>query len=147
MKNLFLMMTFPLFFIACSATQPNLQYDRYETPSDLFRELGLMYRKGSYYEYRGKNLRRHNHHFEGYCKAKNGSWSVRETTLVTPRPPGFWSVSHKNDYTKVSIGRCVVSEKSLFEFKDFWNGREGIAIDGIAKKEYEAKLKEKGQSW
>lgn len=150
MNNLFLMMTFPLFFIACSATQPNIAYDHYKAPSDLFRELGFEYRKGSFYEYNGVNFRKHERHFKAYCNAKDGIWSAEEKTIVTPRKieSGFLKHNLKNDVSRIWVGNCVVSDESFFKIQDyvFVKGK-AVAIDGIAKKEYEAKLKEKGQSW
>lgn len=139
-----------LLLMGCSASKgPNLNYDRYKTPSDLFRELGLKYKKDSYYEYIGHNLREHHDHFNAYCKLKNGIWTIKDKTVVNPRllVTGFYSQNQKNDYTKVTLGECTVSDESFFEFNDFWNGKESVAIDSIAKKEYEMKLKEKGQVW
>lgn len=136
--------------MGCSASkEPNLHYDRYKTPSDLFRELGLKYNKDSHYEYIGHNLREHHDHFNAYCKLNSGVWTLEDKTVVHPRlgGTGFYSLNAKNDYLKVSFGQCTVEGELFFDYKETWGDSKSYVIDRIAEKEYFQKIKDRRQPW
>lgn len=149
-KTLFIMAG-TLLLMGCSASKgPNLHYDRYKTPSDLFRELGLMRSASGGGEYVGKNIRAFDDDFKGFCASQNGVWSSSEKVVAVPIMwySGFLRPgASKNSTVKVSFGKCTVEGEPYFDYKETWGDSRSYAIDRVAEKEYLNKAKERRQPW
>lgn len=66
-----------IFFAGCSTKtyEPNIHYEKYTKPSDLFREIGMK-KKGDE-EWRGR-LDEIEKYLEKYCEHRSGKWQTRE---------------------------------------------------------------------